>query len=314
MAKQLFVPVLISAYNRYNLLQKCIESLKGNPEASYTHLFLALDAPMERNHINACERVFEYANSITGFNEVTVIRREKNIGSTQNIKQAMDLIFSYYDRVVFIEDDNELAPNFLNYMNAALEKYKNDPSVYAVNGYNYPIVNDDITSGDVYRFKGYCAWGVGIWRGKRLKINRSHSYVIHYVRNPLNLLRTNRIASSYNTFFVRHALMGRYVGDAMICLNLIQNKWDCLFPVRTLVRNLGTDGSGSHHVSDKRFMDQILFNGLTEPESLINEAELRIVKRRLKKYFSIGTIATLRWIRDYIIFIVKHLTNRQVLY
>lgn len=302
----IYAPVLITVYTRYQHFIKCVESLKSNLGAINTHLFVAMDAPKTAVQKMDCEMVYEYAASITGFKDLTLIRKQHNVGPTNNIREAMDIVTTSYDRVIFTEDDNVFASTFLDFMNKALELYKDDPQIYAINGYNYPINTVDIVSGDVYKFKGYCAWGVGLWQSKRVRINRSRSNVVKHIRNPINLLLTHQIAPHYNPHLLHYARSGNYAGDAVICLNLIQDKLCCIFPVKSLVRNIGMDGSGVHKGNDIRFGNQYLSNITPNPARLISKQNNYTIHKRLRIYFSIGTRATLRWIYYYLKFMLSY--------
>jgi len=273
-----------------------VNSLKANPEAAYTDLYVAIDAPRTEADLMANIKVTNYAESITGFKNVFLIKRVVNIGSSRNIRDAIGHVLSLHDRFIFTEDDNEFAPTFLKFMNNSFELYKNDPQIYMINGYNYPIKVDDIHSGDVYRFKGYCAWGAGFWRDKWNQIDWKRVFARRFVRNPKNLLRAYKLAPAYILHFLSFAWRGRFAGDTIILMNLIQNDWFTLNPVHSLVRNHGCEGSGEHRSKDERFSQQSLNAGEPDPSRLLDDSDLRLVLIRLRRYFRLEIANSLRFL------------------
>ena len=73
------------------------------------------------------------------FKDFHVIRRKINFGAKNNSLDLTKLIYERFDRVISMEDDLEVSPNFLVYMNKCLEHYEKDEDVMAVCGYSYPI-------------------------------------------------------------------------------------------------------------------------------------------------------------------------------
>ena len=291
-----YAPLLIPVYDRIEHFNRCLNSLKNCEGANKTHLFIAIDYPKTEEILEKYYQIIEIAKSIKGFKEVTLFIRETNLGSKENIWSARNEIFKYYDRLIFSEDDNEFSTGFLLFMNDALDIYSDNQDIFAINGYNYPIEVDDIKSGDVYKFQGYCAWGAGIWRDKWLKIDWSFENLKKFVHNPINLIKTYKIAPSYNQHFISSLLSKKFAGDVYIDLNLIKNNWYTLSPVHTLVRNYGCDKSGEHKSSDLRFINQKISLTQPDPSNFVNEEDLNILYKRLRNYFYFN-------IKDFIKFI-----------
>lgn len=295
-----YAPVLISVYDRVEHFNRCLNSLKQCKGANKTHLFIAIDYPKKEEILEKYHQIIEIAKSTKGFKEITLFIRDTNLGSKENIYSAINEIYKCYDRLIFSEDDNEFSTGFLLFMNNALEIYSDDQNIFAINGYNYPIEIDDIKSGDVYRFKGYCAWGAGIWRDKWLKIDWSFNNLKKFVHNPINLIITYKIAPSYNQHFISSLLSKEFAGDVYIVLNLIKNNWYTINPVHTLVRNYGCDKSGEHKSSDLRFINQNISLTQPDPSKFVNQEDLKILYKRLRKYFCFNTYGFIKFIIKYI--------------
>ena len=74
-----------------------------------------------------------------------------------------------YDRWIMAEDDIEFSPVFLEYMNKCLDLFEDDPEVFAVNGYTYPVTYKVSEGSNVVKqFATVSEWGIGYWRKKYL--------------------------------------------------------------------------------------------------------------------------------------------------
>ncbi len=71
-----------------------------------------------------------------------------NLGLFGSITAGVSKLCDAKGRAIVIEDDIAVAPQFLTYMNRALDQYANDERVYQVSGYSYP--GDFSAAGDAY--------------------------------------------------------------------------------------------------------------------------------------------------------------------
>jgi glycosyltransferase involved in cell wall biosynthesis len=241
------VPILICVYNRPKHLQRCVESLQANKLAPNTHLYVTIDAPYKVEHADAINEVIKYAKTITGFKEVTLFIREKNLGRN-NIFFARDEIFLKYDSLIFMEDDNVVSTDFLSYMNQSLEIYKDREDVFSISGYNYPVNIPKSYPEEYYMWQGYSAWGVGIWRDKWNKMewdtHKGLEIVRQFLRGYGDVYKLNKIANHYVPALILMLRIQRLNGDGYVPVYQFMNKMYSVFPVVSRVRNIGHDGSG----------------------------------------------------------------------
>lgn len=246
-------PLLISVYTRLEHLKKCINSLQKNELALETDLFIVSDAPAVPQHKEAIDKVRDYVRSISGFKTVNLIAWNENKGSFKSIMDARLSIYEKYECQIFMEDDNIVSPMFLSFINEALEKYKNDPAVFAVCGYT---LNIDIPEGykyDVYYMNHISANGWATWKDKYFKYLKDYkdpdfngkvfrSYSGYLQKVAFNLKRMTKQRASW--------------GDTKISYYMFENKMLCVFPCKSLVLNTGWDGSGEHCGNNDRFIEQ----------------------------------------------------------
>lgn len=241
----IYAPVVIATIDRFPHFLRCIESLNKCTCAEYTEVYVAIDYPNKEKQIEGNEQIINYLISHPkfSFKNLIVIKREKNLGAAANFDDLIKRAFEKYDRVIFSEDDNEFSPNFLIYMNACLTKYKEEPSVISISGYNYPIDMSGYSYSG-YASSDYCAWGVGLWKEKTEKL-----YSLFSLRKNLGVHNLFKVWQKFPSFVLLLpylVITGKYSADSCIKAISIIHGFVSIFPTISKVRNLGNDGSGVH--------------------------------------------------------------------
>lgn len=165
----IYAPVMIPTLNRYDHFKICIESLSKCIWAEYTEVYVALDYPPHKKYVEGYEKIKTYLGQCgdLGFKKLHIVEREHNYGVLRNFKSIQNQLFQKYDRIICTDDDIEFSPNFLQYINLCLERYKDDNDIIAVTGYSYPIswkVSDGATC--LRQNVNASDWGIAFWRDK----------------------------------------------------------------------------------------------------------------------------------------------------
>jgi hypothetical protein len=283
-----FAPVLICTLNRYVHFKRCVESLAACTHADKTDLFIGLDYPSKDTHWEGYRMIKAYLPNIKGFRTVSIVERDKNYGVEENWSNMQDHIFSMYDRLISSEDDNEFSPNFLDYLNKGLDKFENDPRIYAICGYNYPIEIPQNYSPNYYFGRTFAAWGIGRWKTRHEEFMREWNY--NMVVQKLKKTREAFKVRGYINSFLQIVSTGYIFGDIIIAANLELKNMYCVLPVLTKVRNHGHDGSGANCGTIKG--ENIFLSQKLDTEELfvfselpVNDAD-RTIGRLLHQYFS----------------------------
>jgi len=288
-----FAPVAIPTLCRYEHLKKCIESLSRCTWANETELFIAIDYPCKDNHWDGYNKILQYIKHVDelGFKRVEIIKRKTNCG-IGHINSNSALLANYlktkYDRWIFTEDDNVFSPNFLDYMNKALELYMDDERVIAICGYNFPIDMGDYDK-TTYLTPYYTAWGVGIWKDKRIAKD------IDGIKKLLNNKRGVLHLLYHKPFYLYKILQmlenGKILGDYFHVAYCMINGNFNLLPKTSLVRNIGQDGTGLHSTSQYRdvYTNQIIDNAT---EFNISNVEVE----EINAFRIISSISFYRWL------------------
>ncbi len=251
-------PILISVYNRFEQLKLCIESLTKNSIASRTDLFIVSDAPSIIKHKKEIDLIRKYVKGIKGFQSINLIERENNLGSFLSIKSAIEEVFSLYDKLIFLEDDNIVAPCFLEYINNGLDYYQCDDSVFSISGYNYPISFFAEYNNLIYYWPGFSAWGVGIWKKKWTTVSWEANKIIKPFFQFRKIKKIFQIAPHIILQSLIDIKENKMTIDTIVSVHIILYDKGSIFPYKTKVKNLGHDGKGEHSGISDIYKSQIL--------------------------------------------------------
>lgn len=257
----MYAPVIIPTLNRHEHLIRCINSLKRNPLAKETELYISLDYPPAEKYVDGYLKIKKYLEKelISGFKKIYIFYQDKNLGPINNIFFLRQEVFKKYDNYIFTEDDNEFSANFLEYMNKGLELFESDEQILAICGYrnDKPWKCDD---GNVMKLSIFHAWGYATWKEK---IDKCHEWICR--DNFIKLLNDKKFCDdlyatrykSYYTFI--EALLANptdyrnvYINsqgdieeiDYTIGIYMIVSGMYAVLPSVTKVRNWGYDGTG----------------------------------------------------------------------
>ena len=252
----IYAPVMIPTLCRSEHFIRCVESLKRNSWAEYTDMYIALDYPAKDEHWNGYREICSYLekSDFTMFAFFHVIKRETNYGSGKNSREMREYLFQRYDCVIRTDDDVEFSPNFLEYMDKALERYRDDDKVIAVSGYSYPV-EWDVSQGSNTMLENIVApmWGTGFWREKYEMVDdyiRSGGLIHDFAR----ACQMGKYKEMTSAAWIDYAVSatGRHPYESLVCsmsdiaLRIYLGVKDCyvIAPTISKSRNWGFDGSG----------------------------------------------------------------------
>ena len=277
-------PVLIATHTRLDHLSKTVAALQMSDLAGLTELFIVSDAGRNDQEMKQVEVVRSYIDSIKGFKRLTKINRAENYGHFDNFQDATNLVFSSNEKIIKLEDDIITSPLFLKYMNDALDFYENDSRVVAVSGHlwdGFEFCGNDSTA----LLPAANCWGWGTWKNKFYKIDHSPKLHELFLKKSslfwkMNLMNPRLLGMVHASY--RGELKA---GDVNWMLNLILNNQLVLYPRKSLVRNIGFDGSGQNCNINPSLAKQIINLSIPVAVYKLDELGIKNNKRALFKYF-----------------------------
>jgi hypothetical protein len=239
-----YAPVALFVYNRPWHTRQTVEALLANLEAAETPLYIFSDAPKDAAASEGVAEVRRYVASISGFKFVSIIERDRNYGLAESIIDGVTQVCRQYGQVIVLEDDIVTSRHFLQFMNDGLRFYENDERLISISGYVYPVETE---LPETFLLRGADCWGWATWArgwslfepdGKVLLQGLEEQGLTHTFDSngtyPFTQMLRNQIKSKNNSWAIRwHATA------------FLHNKFT-LYPGKTLVHNIGVDGSGTN--------------------------------------------------------------------
>jgi len=243
-----YAPIALFVYNRPWHTQQAIEALKANALAAETSLYVFSDAPRDLAAREPVEQVRTYIKNVTGFSSITIIERETNFGLAKSIIDGVTRLCDEFGRVIVMEDDLMTSPHFLEYMNNALTHYAHDSAVMQVAGYMFPAkLNIDE---DALFLPFTSSWGWGTWKRAWQHFDAESTAYARLASEPA-LRRAFDVEGRYQYFRMLESQRRGETDSWAIrwYLSVFMLHGLTLYPKKSLVRNLGFDGSGVNCVA-----------------------------------------------------------------
>ena len=237
-------PILLFVYNRPEHTRRCIESLTQNSLATDSTLYIYADGAKEATQQAAVDEVRSYLHTISGFKAVHLIEREENWGLARNIIDGVTTQVNRYGKVIVLEDDLVVAPHFLQFMNDALETYKDEPKVGHIQACDF---TQDPSLPDTFLIKWTGSWGWATWERAWKHFNPNGKALLEELEQR-KLTYTFDFNGKYGfTRMLRRQIEGKNNSWAIRWnASLFLKDILSLNVGRSLVQNEGFDGSGTN--------------------------------------------------------------------
>lgn len=237
-------PILLFVFCRADHARKTLQALAANELASDSDLIVYADAARHEGEKPAVEATRAVVRAAQGFRSVTLVERPANFGLARNIIEGVSDLCARHGRVIVLEDDIVTSPQFLAFMNAALDKYKDDSKVWHVSGWNYPM--DTAGLDDAFFLRVMNCWGWATWADRWQ----------YFEKNPGQLVKEfDRKSIAQFDLEGTGVFWSQVLGNLQGRLNtwaifwyatIFKHQGLCLNPAVSYVENIGFDGTGTH--------------------------------------------------------------------
>ena len=237
-------PILLFVYNRPEHTRRCIESLTRNALAADSTLYIYADGAKDTTQQSAVDEVRSYLRTISGFKTVNLIERKENWGLARNIIDGVTTQVNRYGKVIVLEDDLVVAPYFLQFMNDALETYKDEPKVGHIQACDF---TQDPSLPETFLIKWTGSWGWATWERAWKHFNPDGKALLEELEQR-KLTYTFDFNGKYGfTRMLRRQIEGKNNSWAIRWnASLFLKDILSLNVGRSLVQNEGFDGSGTN--------------------------------------------------------------------
>ena len=248
---------MLFTYNRLSHTKQTVRALQNNTLARKSELYIFSDGARERVDNKKIVQVRAYLYSIRGFKNIRIIERKTNFGLANNIISGVSSIVKKYDAVIVLEDDIVTSPYFLKYMNDALMYYKNIDKVACISGF----VDPRLRLKDQFFLRGADCWGWATWKRGWKVFNPDGKELLRQLQQRRLLRNFDFNGTVYNSSMLNDWIAGKNNSWAIRwhASVFVENKLT-LYPSKSLIRNIGHDGSGVNCVMDKDLQFQAVSN------------------------------------------------------
>ena len=212
--------------------------------ASESNLFIYADGAKDSTQQEAVNEVRNYIRSIQGFKQITLMERSENWGLARNIINGVTTQVNRYGKVIVLEDDLVVAPYFLQFMNDALEVYKNEPRVGHIQACDF---TQDSSLPATFLIKWTGSWGWATWDRAWKHFNPNGNELLQELEER-KLTHVFDFNGKYGfTRMLRRQIEGKNNSWAIRWnASLFLKDILSLNVGRSLVQNEGFDGSGTN--------------------------------------------------------------------
>jgi glycosyltransferase involved in cell wall biosynthesis len=256
-------PIVLFAYNRPWHTRQTLESLSKNYLANESELIVYVDGPKSNaapEQVENIEKVRELVKQQNWCKKLTVHISERNQGLANSVIKGVTDTLRSFERVIVVEDDMVFSPYFLQFMNEGLEKYKYTEEVISIHGYCVPI---EFTQ-PVFFLRGADCWGWATWRRGWEQFNPDADFLLGQLKKRKLQYSFDLYGNYEYTKMLQYQTEGKVDSWAIrwYASAFLANKLT-LYPSKSLVRNIGGDGSGIHTI-DERLINEPLYQQRVE--------------------------------------------------
>ena len=237
-------PIAFFAYNRPEHTRQALETLCKCDGALESELFIYCDGPKRAIDEKAVKQVREIVKSYNWCGAVQVVEHDVNLGLANSIIHGVSEIVNRYGRIIVLEDDLVLSPQFLNFMNDALDNYMDIQQVMHISGYMFPVRGK---LPETFFYRATSCWGWATWKRAWDKFEPDAKKLLAKFKEEKQ--RWEFDIKGTMQYYKMLAGQTRNNTDAWAArwyASVFLNNGLCLHPGISLVNNIGHDNTGLH--------------------------------------------------------------------
>jgi hypothetical protein len=238
-------PLALFTYNRPEHTEAALYALSRCARLAECNLVIYCDGPktlaQEAGTTHTRMVVNDWASKIGA----QVVERSENLGLARSIVSGVKEQCQNYGRVIVVEDDLVVSPDFLDYMLQALDRYQECSQVYQISGFMYPIEHPK--KPDAFFLPLTTTWGWATWERAWRAFDWDAATAMQQLADPRTSKLFDLDGSYPYTTMLRHRLEARNDSWGILWWYAVFHQNGLvLHPRRSLVWNGGFDDSGVH--------------------------------------------------------------------
>jgi len=292
-------PIVLFVYARPWHTEQTLKALEQNTLAKDSILYIYADGAKEnapKEQLEKIQQVRQLIRQKWNFKEIHIVERDRNWGLADNIIDGVTEIVNKHGKIIVLEDDLVTSPYFLDYCNQGLDLYKDTQNVYAINAFQFPLPIDEF---DTFLCPlATSSWGWATWADKWEVFERIPKYKNLIQQNEHLKRRFNFADYDYASMLDNPKSWAIRWYYSVFLRNGLG-----VFPTKSLVQNIGFDGSGENCGVDLMKID--IFKN--KPEFSISEEINMEYYVKLLKFFTVKQSDTNKSVWDRLKIIIKRI-------
>lgn len=238
-------PVAIFTFNRPDHTERLIQSLlqcRHRDRCEFIFFADAAKSPAQQHDVDATRTVLRaLVPELSG----RIVERSVNLGLARSIESGVSELCASHGRVIVVEDDLVLNPDFLAFMTDSLDRYADEASVMQVAGCTLSPPSGLTT--DAFFLPVTSTWGWATWQ-RAWRHFEWHADGYDTLKLDAEwLMRFNLGGACEFTQMLDDRLAGRNDSWGILWWYAVsRRRGQVLYPAHSLVWNGGFDGSGVH--------------------------------------------------------------------
>ena len=289
-------PIVLTVYNRPWHTEQTLRALQNNDLADQSILYVYSDGPKHlalQDDLEKIEQVRKLVKSEKWCKEVHLIESKQNIGLVNSFVKSITEVVNKHGKVIVLEDDQITSKGFLKFLNEALEIYKDETQVMHISAYMYPakfISKESTFFLNIQSCPGWATW-------KRAWDLYNHDAVDHLKYFSQDKKLKKKFDIEGHAYFFKQLVLNagpiNYSWAVRWYASCLRANGLSLFPAKSLVQNIGLDGTGVHcgptTMYDVETVDYLEINKVPIIENIkIRKSVDQFYKMNLKKKRSIS--------------------------
>lgn len=240
-------PICLFVYKRYDTTKLMLESLLACPECADSELYVFMDEARSDSEADDVEKVRALFDNLQGFKTIHPYPARMNKGMARSVIDGVTTILEKHESIIVLEDDLVVAPDFLTFMNAALEAYRDRSDIWSISGYTPTLKEiEQYDKNGVFLVPRAQCWGWATWNDRWETVDWEVSDFNYLARNKKRRKAFDMGGNDlFRTLEMEHrerieswAVRWAYAASK-------QKMWT-VNPMQSKVQNIGLKSSTSH--------------------------------------------------------------------
>lgn len=267
-------PVLFLIFNRFKETAQSFETIR---KAKPPRLYIAADGPRTNlpGELEVCNSVRAITSNVDWDCEIYTLFRDDNLGCKGAIVSAINWFFTTEEQGIILEDD--IIPNqeFFLFCDTLLNKYRDNPEIKAINGFNQ--FGQEVVNNSYFFSRGFYPWGWATWKSRwenykseNIDISRLHD---NDIKNIYHEAAIEGIR--FNLKLIEKGILDTW--DYQMVYMIMSEKGYVVTPYANLTTNVGVNGAHSINNQNIFFkygvleMDNLSHPAIVDDNKLMNE-------------------------------------------